>query len=165
VGRQAVGAALAVLALAGCGGGEDAAPPARTQAPTGTVTVPPPSHGQSDWAAKADAVCSAYQARIDALPAPQQAADVPALVENTLILARDEQRRLRSLRPPPRQAAAVRGFLAALDRSIKALERLQQAAEAQDDREAQRAIRMGEAAGLSAQRFGDRLGLTICGRT
>jgi len=162
VGRQAVTLVLALLVVAGCGGGDDEAAlrttVATTPAPTTTAS------GQTAWAAQADAICSAFQVRIDSLPAPRQPSEAATLARNTLVLARDELSSLRSLTPPLGQVMRVRMFLAALDRSIMALERLQQAAEAQDNREAQRAIQVGEAAGAAAARQGDLLGLVICGR-
>ncbi len=162
MGRQAVALVLAVLVVAGCGGGDE-----ETASETTVATTPLPTttaRQQSTWAAQADAICAAFQLRIDSLPEPTQPSEAATLAGNTLVLARDELRSLRALTPPPGQGMRVRMFLAALDRSIMALERLQQAAEAQDNREAQRAIQVGEAAGAAAARQGDLLGLVICGR-
>jgi hypothetical protein len=156
-GRAVALAVLAALAAAGCGD-EGAEPPATSAAPTTTAPAT-----QSERAAKADAICVAYQARIDALPAPTTQAEAVTLLRNTVTLADDELRALDDLEPAPKQRELANRFLSQLRLVVAATERLANAAAAADEAGQAAALSEGESAAAEAQTLADALGLTACG--
>jgi hypothetical protein len=153
-------AAVAVVlaaATAGCGD-QGAEPPATSAVPTTTVRAT-----QSGWAAKADAVCVGYQARIDALPPPTTQAEAVTLLRKTVLLAGDELRALEDLAPAPAERELVAGFLRRLRLVVAATDRLAKAAAAADEAGQTAALSEGESAAAEAQTLADALGLTACG--
>ncbi|HXH97505.1 MAG TPA: hypothetical protein VNH40_09880 [Gaiellaceae bacterium] len=137
----ALAGALAAM-LAGCGGG-------------GRL-----SH--SDFVRRADAVCSAYQAKIDLLTQPASYDDVIAYVEKTLplyVAALDE---LRALDAPAADEAGVKTWLAANRKVEAAVRSLRDAAMRHDPAATNDASAAIQAASLASRRAAATLGLKVC---
>jgi hypothetical protein len=133
--------------------GETTTAPATTAAPE-----------KSEWATRADRICTEAQTRIDALPAPADPAAVAAQLAQVVGIAKEEVEDLRALTPPPDQVDAVQRFLDALGRSVSALERLVDATVEGNEDAIDRALSEGQTAADQAQREADELGLMACGR-
>jgi hypothetical protein len=133
--------------------GETTNAPATTAAPE-----------KSEWATRADRICTEAQTRIDALPAPADPAAVAAQLAQVVGIAKEEVEDLRALTPPPDQVDAVQRFLDALGRSVSALERLVDATVEGNEDAIDRALSEGQTAADQAQREADELGLMACGR-
>jgi hypothetical protein len=119
---------------------------------------------KSEWATRADRICTEAQTRIDALPAPADPAAVAAQLAQVVGIAKEEVEDLRALTPPPDQVDAVQRFLDALGRSVSALERLVDATVEGNEDAIDRALSEGQTAADQAQREADELGLMACGR-
>lgn len=158
-GRRAPAVLAAALALAGCGGGEDAAPPAETPEPVITEFEIPE---QSDWAAKADAICVSYNEQIRVVQAAADPRNYEQELRNTIILAHDEFNALTALERSQEEAKEIADFLSAMKVRIVALEQLLDATEARDESRAVRAMARERAATERAQRYRKPLGLTAC---
>jgi hypothetical protein len=141
--------------------------PEEEEGETETTTTAPATTAapeQSQWAARADRICTEAQTRIDALPAPTDPAGVAAQLAQVVGIANEEIQDLRALTPPPDQVNAVQRFLDALGRSVAALERVVDATVEGDEDAIDRALSEGQTAADQAQREADVLGLTACGR-
>jgi hypothetical protein len=134
-------------------GEEEPEEPATTAAPD-----------KSAWARRADAICAAAQARIDALPQPADPAGVAAQLAQVVAIAKQEVADLRELTPPAGSEDEVDRFVGALGRSVSALERVVDATVEGDEDAIDRALGEGQTAADEAQREADTLGLTACGR-
>jgi hypothetical protein len=137
----ALGAAALALGLAGCGGGRL-------------------SHGA--FVRQADAVCSAYQAKVDLLAKPTSYDDVTAYVERTLPLYQAGLKRLAALKPPAADARAVTAWLAADRRVAVALRRLRAAAMRHDLPATTAAAAAVQDAGNRSLEAARTLGLKVC---
>jgi hypothetical protein len=130
-----------VLVVAGCGGGRL-------------------SH--DDFVARADAVCTAYQQKVALLTHARSYDDVIAYADKTIPLYMAALDKLRALRPPTSDEAAVRRWLAADDRVAAAIGRLREAAMRHDPAATNDASAEMQAAGLAGTRAAAALGLQSC---
>jgi hypothetical protein len=134
-------AGAAALTVAGCGSGRL-------------------SHG--DFVRKADAVCSAYDARVNVLTRPTSYDDIISYVETTLplyVAALDE---LRALQPPAADEAAVKAWLAANRKVEMAVKNLREAAMRHDPAATNDASAAVQAASLASRKAAAALGLKVC---
>jgi hypothetical protein len=134
-------AGAAALALAGCGGGRL-------------------SHG--DFVRKADAVCSAYDAKVNVLTRPASYDDVIAYVEKTLPLYVAALDQLHALEPPAADEAAVKAWLAANRKVETAVRTLREAAMRHDPAATNDASAAVQAASLASRKAAAALGLKVC---
>jgi hypothetical protein len=134
-------AGAAVLALAGCGGGRL-------------------SH--DGFVARADAVCSAYQAKVVLLSHPASYDDVVAYVDRTLPLYVAALDRLEGLKPAASDEPAVRTWLRADRKVAAAIRKLRDAAMRHDPAATSDASAAMQAAGLAGTRAAAALGLKSC---
>ena len=75
---------------------------------------------KSTFAKEANAVCSRYQKKIDALPPPRRPSETRPLLDRTIALARQERRALARVRPPRGQRSKFRRELAGRDELLAA---------------------------------------------
>jgi hypothetical protein len=135
-------AALTLLALvAGCGDGRL-------------------SH--SDYVKRADAICAAYADATKPILRPHSYTEIVAYVKKTLPLYEAALRKLEALRPPSRDAAAVRRWLAADRRGAKAVRSLGDAAERRNFPAVTGAASDAELAGTDSRRAAAALGMHVC---
>jgi hypothetical protein len=135
--------------------------PAEEEGETEPTTTAP---AKSEWATRADRICTEAQTRIDSLPPPADPAAVAAQLAQVVGIAKAEISDLRALTAPADQVGAVQRFLDALGRSVAALERLVDATAEGNEDAIDRALSEGQTAADEAQREADALGLTACGR-
>ena len=136
-------AAVAVLALAACGGDE-------------RLT-------RAEYVRQADAICAKYERRLEALGEPRALRDVPAFIERGVPLAKRELAELEELRPPEGDDPEVERLLAQVEETIAELERLGEAAAARDRAAAEAAAVRVEEAGAEAAKLARSYGLDECG--
>jgi hypothetical protein len=134
-------AAAGVLATAGCGGGRL-------------------SHG--DFARRADAVCAAFQASTQRIARPRTYSDIVAYVGKTRPLYEAARIKLEQLKPPAKDEAAVRSWLAADRRISAALRDLGDAALRHDFPAVTAAADQIQAEGVASRHAAQTLGLQVC---
>jgi len=134
-------AGAAVLAVAGCGGGRL-------------------SH--AEYAKRADAVCSAYQAQVKLLAQPSSYDDVVSYVEKTLPLYEAALKKLAALKPPTADEAGVQAWLAAGRKVAAAQRSLRLAAMRHDLPGTNAAAAQVQATGETSRQAAIALGLTAC---
>jgi hypothetical protein len=137
----ALGSAGALL-LAGCGGG-------------GRL-----SHG--DFAKQADAVCTAFRSSTERIARPRTYADIVAYVKKTRPMYEAARIKLTALKPPPKDAPAVRRWLAADKRISQALGDLGDAALRHDFPAVTAAANRIQAEGVESRHAAQDLSLTVC---
>jgi hypothetical protein len=145
-GRTAVAtsafAVAGAFALAGCGG-------------SGRL-----SHG--DFIRHANAVCSAYRDSAGRIARPRTYDDIVAYVGKTLPLYEAARRKLTALKPPSKDAPAVRTWLDADRRISAALADLGRAAMRRDFPGVTAAAGRVQAEGVTSRRAAEALGATTC---
>jgi hypothetical protein len=132
---------LAVLA-AGCGG-------------SGRLS-------KADYAKRADAICTKYNAKIRALGRPTGISGLPAYVDKALPLARKGDDELRTLKPPKDEEQTAKEWLDQNDSVVGSMERLRDAAKKSDRAGIQTALNEASAANQTANRLARQLGLSVC---
>jgi hypothetical protein len=140
-GAAVVLAGAASLALAACGGG---------------------GLSHAAYARRADAICSAYDAKVKLLTRPSSYDAIAEYVEQTLPLYVAALHRLEALEPPTADRAAVRTWLAASRKVAAALRTLRAAALRHDPAGTNDASAAIQAAGLESRRAAEALGLEAC---
>jgi hypothetical protein len=105
--RTCLAAAIAVLVLAGCGGGKD------------------PAH--EAFSESLNAICRDDDAKLAQIAEPTTAAEIPTYVNSAIRVIRDESRRIARLDPPADQKANVRTALSILDQQVAAAQEMSSA--------------------------------------
>jgi len=136
--------AIAVASLvAGCGGG------------SGRLS-------QAEFAKRADAICTKYNAKIRALGRPTSIGALPAYVDKALPLARKGDDELRALEPPKDKEQTAKEWLDQSDSVVGSMERLRDAAKKGDRAGIQTALDEASSANQTANRLARKLGLRVC---
>jgi len=135
-------AAAGTFATAGCSGG-------------GRL-----SHG--DFVKRADAVCSAFRASTERIARPRTYKDIVAYVAKTRPLYEAARIKLEQLKPPAKDEAAVRSWLAADKRISAALRDLGDAALRHDFPAVTAAAGRIQAEGVASRHAAQALGLQVC---
>src|SRR5919198_2977461 len=131
----------AVLLAAGCGGGGGGL-------------------SKDEYAKRADAICTKYNAKLRALTRPTSISELPAYVDKALPLARKGDAELRGLKPPTDEEQTAKEWLDQNDSVVGSMERLRDAAKKGDRAGIQAALGEATAANQAANRFARRLGLS-----
>jgi hypothetical protein len=120
------------------------------------------SHGE--FVRRADVICSAYRGSTQRLAHPRSYAQVLAYVKKTLPLYEAALRKLEQLKPPKQDEAAVRAWLAADRRIVKAEQELADAALRRDFPDVVAAANKVQEAGVDARQAAAELGMQVCAR-
>jgi hypothetical protein len=137
-------AAAGVFATSGCGGG-------------GRL-----SH--ADFVKRADAVCTAFRSKTQAIARPRTYKDIVAYVRRTRPLYEAARLKLTALQPPAKDAPAVHEWLAADKQISAALEDLGVAALRHDFPAVTAAAGRVQAEGVTSRHAAEALGLQVCSR-
>src|ERR671932_1059738 len=106
-------ALLITVLVAGCGGG------------SGRLS-------KDEYAKRADAICTKYNAKLKALTRPTSISALPDYVDKALPLARKGDDELRALKPPEDEEQTAKEWLDQNDSVVGSMERLPDAAEKGD---------------------------------
>ena len=113
---------------------------------------------------RADAICSAYRGSTQRLAHPHSYDEVLAYVRKTLPVYEAALRKLEQLEPPKEDEPAVRAWLAADRRIVKAQQKLADAALRRDFPDVVAAANEVQEAGVDARDAAADLGLQVCAR-
>jgi hypothetical protein len=113
---------------------------------------------------RADAICSAYRDSTQRLAHPRSYAQVLAYVKKTLPLYQAALQKLEQLEPPKHDEAAVRAWLAADRRIVRAEQKLADAALRRDFPDVVAAANEVQEAGVDARHAAADLGMQVCAR-
>jgi len=144
---SAAGAALlAGLLAAGCGGG-------------GRLS-------KQGYAKQADAICSKYNRKIEALGRPKSAAlaEIARFADQALALERKGNAELAGLKPPKSEEKTAQEWVIQNDVVAKAVGDLRDAARTNDRVALAAALQRGNSANKVANKLARQLGLSICPR-
>ena len=141
--RRIVLAVVVAGLAAGCGGG------------SGRLS-------KAESAKRADAICTKYNAKIQALGRPTAVSGLPAYVDKALPLARKGDDELRALKPPKDEAQTAKEWLDQNDSVVGSMERLRDAAKKGDRAGIQTALNEASSANRTANGLARRLGLRVC---
>jgi hypothetical protein len=133
----------AVLLAAGCGGGG------------GRLS-------KDEYAKRADAICTKYNAKLRALARPTSISELPAYVDKALPLARKGDAELRALKPPNDEEQTAKEWLGQNDSVVGSMERLREAAKKNDRAGIQAALTEASSANRTANGLARKLGLSVC---
>lgn len=111
---------------------------------------------------RADAICSAYDAKVKLLTRPSSYDDIAAYVERTLPYYVAALDRLEALKPPVQDEAGVRAWLAANRKIVDAVRSLRDAALRHDPAGANDAASAVQSAGVTSRQSAAALGLKVC---
>jgi hypothetical protein len=117
-----------------------------------------------EFVRRADAICSAYRGSTQRLAHPRSYDEVLAYVKKTLPVYEAALRKLEQLKPPKGDETAVRAWLAADRRIVKAEQRLADAALRRDFPDVVAAANEVQDAGVDARDAAAGLGLQVCAR-
>jgi hypothetical protein len=117
---------------------------------------------KADYAKRADAICTKYNAKLKALARPTSISGLPAYVDQALPLARKGDDELRALKPPKGEAKTAKEWLDQSDSVVGSMERLRDAAKKGDRTGIQTALNEASSANRTANRLARQLGLSVC---
>jgi hypothetical protein len=140
---------VVALGVGGCGGGDD-----------GGERL-----SKAEFIRRADAVCSKYEARLDALGQPTNVAELRTFADKALPIAEDGREELGGLRPPSELQDTYDAWLEQGDEAIEIVERLRDAAADNDQAEIQQIAQDAERADAEANRLAEQIGFEQCGAT
>lgn len=146
--RRASPLLLAIVLVAGCGG----------EGPKGQRLT------RDEYAAKADAVCTKYKQRADALSRPATLSDLADLSNQVLPLLHDARGELRALRPPQNEAATAQAWLDEFDVIIDDIEKIRDAAKKNDADAVQDAAEPALRHNEHSNDLATQLGMTVCNK-
>src|ERR671930_1627582 len=117
---------------------------------------------KQEYAKRADAICTKYNAKLKALTRPTGLSELPAYVDRALPLARKGTNELRALEPPKDEEQTAKEWLDQNDSVVGSMERLRDAAKKGDRAGIQAALNEATSANQTANRLARRLGLSVC---
>jgi len=146
-GRRASPLLLATALAAGCGGSSCAARLTRDQ-----------------YAAKADAICSKYEQKTQALSRPANLSDLAHVSDQLLPLLHDARGELRALRPPADEEATAKAWVDEFDVVIDDVEKIRDAAKKNDTGAVQAAATPALRHDQHSNDLATQLGMTVCNK-
>src|SRR5919198_2736357 len=117
---------------------------------------------KAEYAKRADAICTKYNAKLKALARPTGIGELPAYVDRALPLARKGTDELRALEPPKDEERTAKEWLDQNDSVVRSMERRRDAAKKRDRAGIQTALNEATSANQTANRLARRLGLSVC---
>ncbi|HWJ31531.1 MAG TPA: hypothetical protein VNR59_04250 [Gaiellaceae bacterium] len=144
--RRASVLLLTIALVAGCGGGSSE-----------RLT-------RDQYAARADAVCSKYKQKTDALERPSDMAGLAHIADQTLSILHDARGDLHKLRPPANEQGTADAWLDQFDLLIKDIEQLRDKAKANDIPAVQAIAKTSLEHNAHANELGVQLGMTVCSK-
>ena len=146
--RRASTLLLAIVVLAGCGGSD--------------------SSGQrltrDEYAKQADAICSKYKQKTDALSRPATLPDLANVADQVLPLLDDARGELRDLRPPQNEEATANAWLDEFDVIIDDVKKIRDAAKKNDGAAVQAAAAPALQHDQHSNDLASQLGMTVCNK-
>jgi hypothetical protein len=138
---------LTIALVAGCGGGTSGERLTRDQ-----------------YAEKADAVCSKYKQKTDALERPADLAGLARIADQTVSILRDARGEFHKLRPPANEQATADAWLDQFDLLIQDVEQIRDKAKAKDIGAVQKIAQTSLQHNQRANELGVKLGMTVCSK-
>jgi hypothetical protein len=138
---------LAILLVAGCGSSSNGQRLTREQ-----------------YAAKADAVCSKYKQKTDALSRPSSLAGLAAVSDQVLPLLHDARGELARLRPPENERATANAWLDQFDVITSDIKKIRDAAKKNDAAAVQAAAQPALQHNQHSNELATQLGMTVCNK-
>jgi len=117
---------------------------------------------KAEYAKRADAICTKYNAKLKALARPTNISALPDYVDKALPLARKGDDELRALKPPKDEEQTAKEWLDQNDSVVGSMERLRDAAKKGDRAGIQTALNEATSANRTANGLARRLGLRVC---
>jgi hypothetical protein len=145
--RRASPLLLAIVLAAGCGGG-----------PSGQRLT------REQYAAKADAICTKYKTKTDALSRPSTLSDLGDVSDQVLPLLHDAKGELSKLRPPQNEEATAKAWIDEFDVIIADVEKIRDAAKKNDSAAVQAAATPALQHDQHANDLATQLGMTVCNK-
>jgi hypothetical protein len=147
--RRASPLLLALLLLAGCGGGSGSSGPRLTR---------------DQYASKADAICTKYKAKTDALSRPSTLSELADVSDQVLPLLHDARGELRALRPPSDEEATANAWLDEFDVIVDDVKKIRDKAKAGDTAGVQAVATPALRHDRHANELASQLGMTVCSK-
>jgi hypothetical protein len=141
---SAAGAAIVVLALAGCGGGKDSKHKA--------------------FASSLNAICKDDNAKLAKIKSPSTATQIPAYVQAAILIIQDEATRLAKISPPSDQAANLTAAKSILAKQITAAQQMSAAAASGDTAKVQAIIKQNSGLHDQGQKLAKKIGASECAK-
>ena len=145
--RFAASALLVGVIVPGCGGGGGGGRLSR-----------------SEYAKQADAICLKYNAKLNGIAQPKSQAELAAFVDKAVPLVSDASDRLSELKPPQDEQRIATAWNTANADIVRALQRLRDAAKANDRAKLQSALADGNKANAHANTLAKTLGMNACSK-
>jgi hypothetical protein len=139
-------AGLLLLAVAGCGGGGGG---------SDRLT-------REELAKKADAICTEYESKVDALKDPQSFAELAAYAHSAHRALSDGLSDLRELEPPTDLESRYDSWVGAGDRALARIDELQKAAVKKDQLQIQKLVAAANREDNESDRLATELGMVEC---
>jgi len=140
---------LTVVSLAACSGGGGSSGHRLTR---------------DQYAAQADAICSKYKTKADALSRPASLAGLAQVADHVLPLLHDARAELRKLRPPQNEDAAANAWLDEFDVTIDDVKKIRDSATKNDRAAVVSAARLALKHDQHANEVAGQLGMTVCNK-
>jgi len=146
--RLAASALLVAVIVPGCGGGGGGGK---------RLT-------RGEYAKQADAICLKYNAKLNGIAQPKSQAELAAFVDKAVPLVSDASDRLSELKPPQDEQRIATAWNTANAEVVRALQRLRDAAKANDRAKLQSALADGNKANAHANTLATTLGMNACSK-
>jgi hypothetical protein len=119
---------------------------------------------REQYAAKADAICSKYTQKANALAKPATLSDLANVSDQVIPLLHDARGELRDLRPPQQEEATANAWLDEFDVIVDDVEKIRDAAKKNDAAAVQAAATPALQHDRRANDLATQLGMTVCNK-
>jgi hypothetical protein len=144
--RRAALIAFVVFVLAGCGGGGG-----------GSSRL-----SRSEFDAKANSICDSYQKKINDVPQPKNATDIPSYIDKVLPIVEEGTSKLDDLEPPTDMQAKVDAWMTIQKAQVDQAKRLKAAAEKGDFKTVTNIANQADASNKRGNDLAREIGATSC---
>jgi len=144
--RRAAFLVLAVVLLAGCGGG-------------GGKRL-----SREEYVSKADAICGKYNQQTKALANPSNLAELAAVADKTLPILDNALKDLRKLKPPEDEQATVDQWLGQVEKLKGDLKEIRDKAERSDMQGVEAVVPKAQEHNSRSNQLATQLGLKVCNK-
>jgi hypothetical protein len=117
---------------------------------------------QDEFQTQANAICKEFEAKVEALPEPQNAAELADYADQAKEIFAEGLGRLRDLQPPEDAQADYDAFLDNGEKAAGRLDELVEAARTGDEAALNRVVEQADKEDAEADRMAQRVGLTDC---